>query len=414
MIKTLLNKYKQFLSDIFLNTLAFGIYMIAQQIVLLPVLAKQIDESTYAVFLIYISFLNLICNSVGSQLGVTQQVESYKNINTKDYEIVLNYLSVVITIISVIFLIVLRCNVIDIIFLTLIVLLTNYRFYVRYIFRIESDYSSIIKQNLIYLTGIVVGLLSFYIKKIVWIPMLVGELLCLIFDIYKLKKIDYRKCDNSDLRGVINRFSGYCVSTILSNACNLIDKILISPLLGQLNLIIYSVGTTVSKVLALVSNPINDVILAWISKSNNNTKVIISAVLKLCLVIGFISFVLSIPIIYIATSILYKQYLDDIENLIIMFSLSGSISFVTSMMKSFVIRFSKSIKLVNVYLTHIILFTILGYFGAKYFGLFGFVLSTILSRIQLWVSFVIILYNILKKQKGVEIEKGFITNDKNL
>lgn len=398
MLKKSFNKYKNFIFDVFLNTLAFGIYMFAQQIILLPILAKEIDEGTYATFLIYISMLNLICNSVGSQLGVTRQVNSSYGDNSIVYKKILDFLSIIISIISIVFLIFLKSNLIDIVILTLIVLLTNYRFYIRYIFRIDGDYKRIIFQNFIYLIGIIGGLMLFYIKKIVWMPMLVGEILCLVYDEVQIKKIPIKDQTKVSYKNIIKKFTGYSISTILSNSCSLIDKILISPLLGQFNLIIYSVGTTVSKVLALVTNPINDVILAWISKPNNNSRKIISTVVKLSILFLFLFSIITIPIIYIATKILYSQYLEQIKNIIVILSISGSISFVSSMMKSFVVRYSKSTKLVNVYLIHIFLFSLLGFIGAKVYGLNGFIFSTIISRFQLWLSFVILLYKILKRE----------------
>lgn len=398
MLKKNFDKYKKFISDIFLNTLAFGIYMFAQQIILLPILAKKIDEGTYATFLIYISMLNLICNSVGSQLGVTRQVNSSNGDNSVVYKKILDVLSIIISFISIVFLLILKANYIDIIVLTIIVLLTNYRFYVRYIFRIEGNYKKIIIQNIIYLVGILVGLMFFYLKKVVWMPILIGELFCLVYDEFQIKKMPVKEQAKINCKDVVKKFSGYSISTILSNSCSLIDKILISPLLGQFNLIIYSVGTTVSKILALVTNPINDVILAWISKPNNNSKKIISMVVKFSILFLFVFSIVTIPIIYIATKILYSQYLDQIKGIIVLLSISGSISFVSSMMKSFVVRYSKSTKLVNVYLIHIVLFTLLGYVGAKIYGLNGFIISTIFSRFQLWLSFVILLYRILKKE----------------
>ena len=42
-----LKKYKSFFSDMILNMIGFGIYIIAQQIVLLPILAKTVDDTIY-------------------------------------------------------------------------------------------------------------------------------------------------------------------------------------------------------------------------------------------------------------------------------------------------------------------------------------------------------------------------------
>lgn len=342
--------------------------------------------------------LNLICNSVGSQLGVTRQVGISKGDNSIIYKKILNILSIIISIISIIFLAILKYKITDIILLTVIVILTNYRFYVRYIFRINNNYKKIIIQNMIYLLGITIGLILFYIKKIIWMPMMIGEIFCFIYDYSQIKNFHLKKQSIVDNKEIIKTFSGYSVSTILSNAANLIDKILIAPLLGQFNLIVYSIGTTVSKILALVTNPINDVILAWISKPNASAKKIIEMVVKMSIIFVILCSIITVPIIYFTTKILYSKYIENIEKIMILLSISGSISFVSSMMKSFVVRYAKSIKLVNIYVIHIIIFAVFGFIGAKVYGLNGFIVSTIITRFQLWLSFLILLYKIIKKE----------------
>ena len=77
------------------------------------------------------SMLNLICNSVGSQLGVTRQVNSSNGDNSVVYKKILDVLSIIISFISIVFLIILKANYIDIIVLTIIVLILLSIFYCK-------------------------------------------------------------------------------------------------------------------------------------------------------------------------------------------------------------------------------------------------------------------------------------------
>lgn len=61
-------KYKNFLSDVMLNMIGFGIYIVSQQILLLPLLNKMVNDDIYSSFVLYISVLNVICNVTGSEL----------------------------------------------------------------------------------------------------------------------------------------------------------------------------------------------------------------------------------------------------------------------------------------------------------------------------------------------------------
>jgi len=64
-----IKRYKSFFSDIVLNMIGFGIYIVSQQIILLPILNKIVEENIYASIVLYISILNVVCNTTGGELG---------------------------------------------------------------------------------------------------------------------------------------------------------------------------------------------------------------------------------------------------------------------------------------------------------------------------------------------------------
>ena len=78
-----IKKYKNFFSDVILNMIGFGIYIVAQQIFLLPILAKLVNDDIYSNIVLYISILNVICNTTGGELGNVRLVRDseYKNKN---------------------------------------------------------------------------------------------------------------------------------------------------------------------------------------------------------------------------------------------------------------------------------------------------------------------------------------------
>ena len=50
-----LKKYKNIIIDLFINTFSFSIYIIAQQILFMPIMGKLISEDALAKFIMYIS-----------------------------------------------------------------------------------------------------------------------------------------------------------------------------------------------------------------------------------------------------------------------------------------------------------------------------------------------------------------------
>ena len=78
-------KYKVFMSDMLLNMVGFGIYIVAQQILLLPLLAKLVEDEVYSSIVLYLSILNVVCNVTGGELGNVRLVrdQDYQQKNIK-------------------------------------------------------------------------------------------------------------------------------------------------------------------------------------------------------------------------------------------------------------------------------------------------------------------------------------------
>ena len=67
---------KKMIKDTGLNTIGFAIYIIAQQLILLPIISKFTNDEIYSNFVIYLSILNIIANSTGGDVGNTRIVLS--------------------------------------------------------------------------------------------------------------------------------------------------------------------------------------------------------------------------------------------------------------------------------------------------------------------------------------------------
>ena len=54
---------KKFILDVVINMLGFGLYIIAQQIILLPLISKYTNDVVFSNIVIYISILNITYDS---------------------------------------------------------------------------------------------------------------------------------------------------------------------------------------------------------------------------------------------------------------------------------------------------------------------------------------------------------------
>lgn len=149
-----LKKYKVFLSDMFLNMVGFGIYIVAQQILLLPILAKFVNDNIYSSIVLYISILNVVCNVSGGELGNVRLVRDsdYKDKKIMgDFARILAIISPVIVLIVFPILTYLKYSVVGSIFLVVTILMANVRLYATCYYRLEQKYVKVILQNVCYL-----------------------------------------------------------------------------------------------------------------------------------------------------------------------------------------------------------------------------------------------------------------------
>lgn len=149
-----LKKYKVFLSDMFLNMIGFCIYIIAQQILLLPILAKIVNDDIYSSIVLYISILNVVCNVTGGELGNVRLVRDsdYKTKNVMgDFTRILVIITPIIAIIVFPILIYLKYSIFGSLLLVATILMANIRLYATCFYRLEQKYIKVILQNVCYL-----------------------------------------------------------------------------------------------------------------------------------------------------------------------------------------------------------------------------------------------------------------------
>lgn len=400
-----LKSNKLFFRDAFLNMLAFAIYIFSQQIVLFPIMAKLLDSESYAGMILYITIMNVFCNVLGGQLGVTHQLQ--RNLygenttdESSDFTVLMLGASALIMICFPFIAAILGFDALTNFFITITVLLSNFRLYIRYYFRVCGAFDRMITQNLFYLVGILIGIGLYFLLKVMWLPLLLGEVAGLIYTTLAVPRRIVKPRKTNFFVPTLRRYAGLGSADALTNMVTLIDKLLIYPLLGAYSLAVYNAGTATSKVAALLTNPLNEVILVKLSKgTDNGYSKLIKNVIKVSAMAIAVIFVAMIPIIYLLSYALYRQYLAEICSIILLLSFSCAVGTTSSIMKSFILKYAKPQQITTCYLVNVCLLGVCGVAGAKFFGLIGFASAMAVSRIELWISFVYVLGRCIKDKR---------------
>ena len=257
-IKNIWNKIKYFIKDMVVNTFSFGLYIIAQQIILMPIMSRNLSEEAYANYIIYISVFAVISNVLGSELGIVRQIRNDIN-EGKCYNRVLVKMIPIIILVSVVALWCLNYNVIDITFLTLSIILANIRLYSASYFRMNKDFKKVLFQNLIYLVGISVGVVLYKKWEYIWLPTLIAEVCSFIYYLFNTDIIKSGITKKRD-KDILKVFANLGFISLLINGMVYFDKILVYPILGGAAVTLYYSTNAMSKIINLIVNPIYSVI----------------------------------------------------------------------------------------------------------------------------------------------------------
>ena len=160
----------------------------------------------------------------------------------------------------------------------------------------------------------------------------------------------------------------------------------------------YYAGSVISNLLFVIINPINGVILAWLSKYNiSDAKTIINNHIKVNFIIIVLVFCLNIPAIYLMTRFLYKKYLSIVLTIIIPLALNSTFSIASSLLRMVYLRYLALNRIKFFNLIHLACFVLFSVFGSKYFGVAGFAFGAAFSKFVLWLLY---LYSLLKVRKA--------------
>lgn len=389
-IKKLIIKSKDFIKDMSINTFSFGIYIIAQQIILMPIMSRILNQQDYANYIIYISVFAIITNVFGSELGVVRQVR--KDIdNGSDYNRILLVLLPIIIGVSLIVLYLLNYGIIDIIFFVITIIFANIRLYSASYFRMKKDFKKVLLQNIIYFIGVVIGLLLYRHITFVWFPTLLAELGTLIYSLFNtdITKTGTKKTENNKI--ISRTFINLGLISLLVNGIVYFDKILIYPILGDGAVTLYYSTSSMSKVINLIINPLYSVILSWLKDNENFKTKLLSLTIKSNIPMLICTFIISLPLTYISLKILYPQYFEASQFLIIPICIGLTFSVVSSLVKAILLKYMESKKLLKAYIIYFAIFIISALVMSKFMGLIGFAYSNVISKFSLWIIFLVLL-----------------------
>lgn len=369
-----IKKYK----DYIINTLAFGIYIGIQQLFLLPVLSRNLSPTVFASSILFLTILNVVSIAFGNELGNVYILKNKKNSYKveKIYLTILLKISLLMFVISIVVSFFINNNV----FLIFIVFaLSNIKNFLIGILRKNNDYYSIMISNIFYCLGILLGIIFMFKTNNYIYSFLIGELFSLFFILYKSKGIVTIIRSDFSEKEIVDEYRSLSTVSLLLNGLSYLDRFLIFPILGANAMNSYYSTSALSKILSLLVNPINSVMMAKFS--NEKSEISSKKFLNNIIIILIISIILSIIGSLLGLYILYNNYFVKSLTIVIPVGISSGLTITILLLKSIFLVKNGSKQLLTINFIYAVLLIFSSLILSYFFGLVGFAWANVISRL---------------------------------
>lgn len=381
--------------DLLQNFLAFGLYQIAVQFVLMPNLAYLFSAEVYSRIVIFTTVTNIFCLITGDTFGVTELIISKTealNIAIKDKLkfLTLFFLSGFIVAICLFFLFKFN-SIIDLLILISILYGNILRYYFYIYFRKIKNYKALWLQNFGFLVGALSGvlILNLTASTCFLLPFILAELFSILFISNTLKNYTLNKSKNileiSKVKRKYRELASFStINILIVQIDSLSTFIIFSPAIVAA----YYAISMVSKMVLLIIGPIN----SWVTATFSGHKLTKSIVTKknVLIMFGFtlICFLVITLISTFGIAILYPKYAVLAKQVVLPISLTVSIKIVYSLISSYVVA-NYNPKIVTLSrLVYFVVFSIVGLFGGYFFGIVFFSYGVAIAQI---LSFIVMI-----------------------
>ncbi len=374
--------------DVAWNLSAFVVYIGAQQLLIMPILARVFTEHIYSQAALFLTILNIVVCVVGDELGNTYLVRkmSYEKDKLRgDFFPIFSFTSAALITVGVLL------NIIVFKFSTM--LLCAYvatffcgilRYFMLGYLKGSLRFPLIFCTNVLYAAGALIGIALLPKVEVFLMPFLCGEIPAALFALIAVKHFCRKdavwQC-SPQLGQTAKDYAKLSFSALLVECTTHLDRLLVYPQLGAMAMSLYYSSTTMSKLTSMVTNPISGVILAQLS---NKSKEDHQAIAKTSLVswpilVGMI-LVFNLILAPLALKVLYSHFYNSAIQLIIPVSIAGALAGANYLMKPAILKFYSTSIFMGINLVYALFFVVCLYIFSSQWGLMGYAIATAVSR----------------------------------
>lgn len=382
--------------DSLLNIIATALPMIFLQMIYLPFYVKRFGNEEYALMVTIISLITMISIPLGGALGNVRLLvdQSYKKKKLQgDFNLLLYHSIILNGILIIAFSFFYYGKQSDLLAMLLTVLLSVFYLTSNYLiveFRLRIDYKKIILNNIMQVVGLFIGFMLFHSFKYWQLIYLIGYIFSFIYIFKNTTLLKEKKSRTRLYNHTRRKYILLVFSSLLSNVMLYIDKLLLLPMIGSYSSAVYYASTVFGKLITNAINPITSVIVSYLVKIKTVEVKKFIAIMIFMNVVGIIGYciciVLSKPII----CLLYPELANSVMSIIYITTLSSVIDVLIVMCNSFILCYQSVVWQTVISGVNCIIYIVISISMLLLYGLYGFCLGILISKIiRLFISVII-------------------------
>lgn len=377
---------KKFMLDSLLSIVGTAIPIIFLQLFTLPIIGSRLGGDQYGLVVTLISLYTLFSFPFGNVLNnirLLLDMEYQKKHQTGDFNVLLSASLMISS-----FLVIIgttyyegHFSFINSFMILLISCMNLVREYLTVSFRIKLDYKLIMIDNVILGAGYMLGTYLFTLTGFWQLIFIVGYGLSLVFIIKNSSLLKEPFKITERFKATTYNSMILLFSSLFKNLLVYADKLLIFPLLGPTAVSIYYTATLIGKLMSMVINPINNVLLSYLAKLEKLSSKAFVSLLFVSGSVGIVGYAMTIFISPYILNYLYPAWANESMKYIYVTSATAVIAVINTVIHPFILRFNSINWQPIISGSNVILYVVASLILYRNYGLMGFCIAILLSSV---------------------------------
>ncbi|EZH65912.1 hypothetical protein DH09_13865 [Bacillaceae bacterium JMAK1] len=376
-------KVGKYIKDSSFNIAATAIQLGILQIIIFPTINRNLEQEEFGVIITLVGMINLIGLVFGLSLNNVKLImyKEYKDKGVSGDFLMLLIKGILYGIVTFSIILLFFSEIIDlslVFVLIIIVMLNILKNYLLAYYRINLNYKNIFMQSLIYSISLCIGLLIFGVK---WELIILFAEFCTVMFLILTTSISKEPLYKTNLwRTTRNNYIQLSFAIMLSSSAKYMDRLVILPFLGPINVAIYFASTVIPKMISIGVTPISTMLLSYLVRLDRKFagRYFLIA-LSSSIVLSIIAYFMLIIITPFTINVLYPDLVIQTMEYYKLAILASVLNLVFELIRPIILRFCatswqiiiQSIELI-IYLVALIIFI-------PNYGLSGFFYAAILA-----------------------------------